>query len=147
MEKKLHALDLTKEFPRSPRATLGGYVLAARAVDKCRASLAGTVGEYHYDCPLDNIFLGFAGIKGDDLKAFVATGASDDEVGEWIGKNATPRPRVEVVKWNNEWRCKRISELADGLQEFMEDYIPQNLPAGRAVHFFFEIFDIEEKRA
>ena len=26
-----------REYPRSPRETLGGYVLAARAVDKCRA--------------------------------------------------------------------------------------------------------------
>ena len=33
---KLLARDLRdgKEFPRSPRATLAGYVLAARAVDK-----------------------------------------------------------------------------------------------------------------
>ena len=37
---KLLARDLRddKEFPRSPRETLGGYVLAARAVDKCRTS-------------------------------------------------------------------------------------------------------------
>jgi len=40
---KLLARDLRngKEFPRSPRETLGGYVLAARAVDKCRAVLVG----------------------------------------------------------------------------------------------------------
>jgi len=36
---KLLARDLRdgKQFPRSPRTTLGGYVVAARAVDKCRA--------------------------------------------------------------------------------------------------------------
>ena len=52
---KLLAPDLRdgKEYPRSPRATLGGYVLAARAVDKCRAVLAGCQGEYHSNCPLD----------------------------------------------------------------------------------------------
>lgn len=43
---KLLAKDLTKEFPRSPREMLGGYVLAARAADKCRAVLAGTAGDY-----------------------------------------------------------------------------------------------------
>jgi hypothetical protein len=37
---------MAKEYPRSPRETLGGYVLAARAVDKCRAVLAGRQGEY-----------------------------------------------------------------------------------------------------
>jgi Domain of unknown function (DUF5069) len=38
---KLFARDLRngKEFPRSPRETLAGYVLAARALDKCRADL------------------------------------------------------------------------------------------------------------
>ena len=46
---KLLARDMRdgKEFPRSPRATLGGYVLAARAVDKCRAVLVDWQGEYH----------------------------------------------------------------------------------------------------
>jgi hypothetical protein len=43
---KLLARDLRdrKEFPRSPRQTLAGYVLAARAVDKCRAVLVGGKG-------------------------------------------------------------------------------------------------------
>ena len=56
---KLLAPDLRdgKEYPRSPRATLGGYVLAARAVDKCRAVLAGCQGEYHSNCPLDQRWL------------------------------------------------------------------------------------------
>ena len=40
---KLLACDLRngKAFPRSPREMLGGYVLAARAVDKCRAVFVG----------------------------------------------------------------------------------------------------------
>ena len=54
--------------PRSPRTVLGGYVVAARTLDKCRAVLASTNGEYHFDCPLDNFFLGFVGITADDFK-------------------------------------------------------------------------------
>ena len=42
-----------KEFPRSPRGKLGGYALAARALDKCRAALVGWQGEYFSNCPLD----------------------------------------------------------------------------------------------
>jgi len=144
--KKL-ALDLTKDFPASPHAMLGGYVLAHRCVDKGRAELAGTAGEYHFDCPLDNFFLGFAGIKGADLRDFLATGADNDAVSAWIQKNAK-RERIEVIKWNNEWRYKRISELPDGLQEFMEDYIPKNVPQNviRHLRYFFDIYDCEEKR-
>jgi hypothetical protein len=33
------ARDLSKDFPRSPRETLAGYVIAARTLDKCRAAL------------------------------------------------------------------------------------------------------------
>jgi len=38
---------MEKNSPRSPRAKLAGYVLAARAVDKCRAVLLDWQGEYH----------------------------------------------------------------------------------------------------
>ena len=145
--KKL-ALDLTKTHPASPHAMLGGYVLAKRCVDKGRASLAGTAGEYHFDCPLDNHFLGFAGIKGADLGEFIATGADDEEIGKWITEHAKKRERIEIIKWNNDLRYKRISELPDGMQEFFEDYIPANVPGALIHHvrYFFDIFDAEEKR-
>jgi Domain of unknown function (DUF5069) len=143
---KALSLDLTKTPPSSPRKLLGGYVLAARALDKCRADLNGTIGEYDFDCPLDNIFFGFAGIKGADFKAFVATGASDEEVGAWIKANALQKEREEVVLWNNKLRYKTLDQLEPRMQLFFEDYIPQNLPEGRVVNFFFDVFDIEEKR-
>jgi hypothetical protein len=145
--KKL-APDLTKGFPDSPHAMLAGYILAKRALDKCRAELAGTAGEYHFDCPLDNFFFGFAGLKGADFKEFVATGADDEAVAKWIEQHATKRPRIEIIKWNNEWRYKRLSEAPEGIQEFMEDYIPKNVPRAVIHHirYFFDVFDTEEKR-
>jgi hypothetical protein len=145
---KILAKDLSRDFPRSPRETLAGYVIAGRTLDKCRATLVGTNGEYHFDCPLDNIFFGFAGIVSEEFKAFVATGASDEEVAKWIEEKAKKRPRIEIIKWNNEWRYKRISEIPDGMQEFMEDYIPEFVPAHLRHHidYFFDVYDAEEKR-
>jgi hypothetical protein len=145
---KILAKNLSKDFPRSPRETLAGYVIAGRTLDKCRATLIGTNGEYHFDCPLDNIFFGFAGIVSEEFKAFVATGASDEEVAKWIEEKAKKRPRIEIIKWNNEWRYKRISEIPDGMQEFMEDYIPEFVPPhlGHHIDYFFDVYDAEEKR-
>jgi uncharacterized protein DUF5069 len=143
-----YAKDLTKDFPRSPRETLAGYVLAARALDKCRAELNGTPGEYHFNCPLDNTFFGFAGISGEEFRNFVATGASDKEVADWITQHAQQRPRIEIIRWNNDLRYKRLSELPDELQEYMEDYIPQFVPPHLIPHvdYFFDVYDAEEKR-
>ena len=140
------SLDLTKEFPRSPRETVGGYVIAGRMLDKCRAVVAGTNGEYHFDCPLDNMLLSFVEISADDFKAFVATGADDAGMAEWLQANAKKHPNAEIVQWNNDLRDMRISSMPIELQEFLEGYIPENIPAGKIVRVWFDVYDIEEGR-
>ena len=145
---KLLARDLRngKEFPRSPRETLGGYVLAARAVDKCRAVLVGRQGEYHSNCPLDQTWLKFAEIDYNAYRSFVATGATDDEVAAWIGEHAKKRSRAEVIVWNNHQRDLRLSDLSPELQEYMEDTIASVVPRNRVVRSFFDVYDFEERR-
>ena len=145
---KLLARDLRggKEFPRSPRATLGGYVLAARAVDKCRAVLVERQGEYHSNCPLDQRWLKFAEIDYDDFRALIATGATDDEIAEWIGEHAKKRSRADIVAWNNKERDLRLSDLPAELQEFMENYIQRYVPRNRIVYHWFDVYDLEEQR-
>jgi hypothetical protein len=85
---KRWAKDLRSESPRDPEEELGGFPGAARCVDKCRATLLGWQGEYMYACPMDQQFLNAAGIGANELKQFVATGASDDEVAQWIEEHA-----------------------------------------------------------
>src|SRR2546430_10554074 len=94
--------DLTKEPPRSPKTRVGSYAILGRTIDKCRALLWGNIGEYHFDCPLDNMLFGFKGIKGDDFKAFVETGASDDEIAKWVDRNGTPKSEEEKRAWAEE---------------------------------------------
>lgn len=146
MKTMIDALDLTTSFPRSPRVSLGGYIIAARALDKCRAVLAGTAGEYHFNCPLDNFFFDFAEIDGEAFKEFVATGADDKAVGEWITENAKEQSQEDIVQWNNDLRYKRISEMPANLQVFLEGYIAENLPANKVVYHWFDVYDIEEQR-
>lgn len=145
---QLLARDLRngKEFPRSPRETLGGYVLAARAVDKCRADLVGRQGDYHSNCPLDQQWLKFAEIDYQAFRSFLATGATDDEVVAWIGVHAKQRSRAEIVVWNNRLRDQRLSDLSPELQEMMEDYIASSLPRNRVVYHWFDVYDLEEQR-
>jgi hypothetical protein len=142
----LLALDLTRTYPSSPRVTLAGYVIAQRCLDKCRSVLAGTAGEYHSGCPLDMMWLEYAGIAYEDFKSFVATGATDAEVAAWILEKHTARPQIEIIKWNNALRYKSIDQLPDGLQEYMEGYIPQFIRKNRPVYVLFDVYDIEEQR-
>jgi hypothetical protein len=93
------AKNLTKEPPRSPRERLGGYVILGRTLDKGRALLAGTIGEYHFDCPLDNMLFGFKGVIGDDVKELLETGAYDEDVLAWLDTNGTPKSHEEIREW------------------------------------------------
>ena len=95
------APDLTQHPPRSPRVRLGGYAILARCLDKCRASLAGKNGDYHYACPLDMRFFDFAGINPEALKAQVANGLGDGELLVWISANASSkRGDPEIAQWS-----------------------------------------------
>jgi len=96
------AKDLTKEAPRSPRIRLGGYVILARTTDKCRAFLTGNIGEYHFDCPLDNILFGFKGVTGDDFKAQVQSGATDEELAAWVTAHGTAKTAEEIKAWGDQ---------------------------------------------
>ena len=95
------AKDLTKEAPRSPRVRIGGYALLARMADKGRATINGTVGEYHFDCPLDNMLFGFKGVKGAEVKPLLEAGKSDEEIAKWLDTHGTPKTPAEVKAWSD----------------------------------------------
>ena len=63
----MNAPNLTQRPPRRPRVRLGGYVIFARIIDKGRAKLAGTAGEYIYNNPMDRHWFRFTGITPEAL--------------------------------------------------------------------------------
>jgi hypothetical protein len=103
------ALDLNFTSPRSPYARLTDEfpVVAARLVDKCRADLLGQNGSYHYDCPMDRQFFEVAGLDSHSVRAFVATGATDEEVGFWMISHAKA-PREQFLKWSRRFRSNPL---------------------------------------
>ena len=82
------ALDLSTEEPRSPGDALGGFEGGKRALDKCRATLAGTQGEFMFNCPMDQRFFRATGISAEEFKAEVGRGASDEEMDRWVSEHA-----------------------------------------------------------
>ena len=96
----INAKDLTKEAPRSPYELINGFAILARCLDKCRATIAGTSGEYHFNCPLDKTLFGFKAIDAEAFKAAVEAGATDEEIGKWVFDHGVAQTEDEIKAWS-----------------------------------------------
>jgi hypothetical protein len=129
MNQTVAGKDLTKEAPRSPKTRVGGYVILGRTLDKCRALLAGNIGEYHFDCPLDNMLFGWKGVTGDDFKAEVEKGASDEEMATWVDAHGTSKTDEEKRAWREEVMAANPYENPEKREWYEEQMKPLNLDA------------------
>ncbi len=136
------AKDLTKVAPRSPKIILGGYAIIARTIDKCRASIAGTIGEYHFDCPLDNQLFGFKGIKGDDFKAYVAEDHTDDEIVAWVNANGQSKTDAEIAEWTKSVMANNYSGLPEKKAWLEGENARVGLPKDATLFDFLDADDV-----
>ncbi|MGA7273521.1 MAG: DUF5069 domain-containing protein [Candidatus Udaeobacter sp.] len=120
MKKQVTGKDLKREAPRSPHIRAGGYAILGRTIDKCRALVAGNIGEYHFDCALDNMLFGFKGVKGNDFKAQIEQGAGDEEIVEWLNQSGEKKTAAEIKRWSERMEA---SSLYDDLEK--HDYFVQ----------------------
>lgn len=120
MSTPIIARDLTKQAPHSPRERLAGFAIANRAVDKCRASVAGTLGEYRYDCPLDNVLFSFKGITGEQFKTAVQASTNYEDVGAWLQTNGTAKTPAEIKTWSDETEASSLMKNPATRSYFIE---------------------------
>jgi hypothetical protein len=135
--------DLTKQPPRSPRVRLGGYVILARCLDKGRATIAGKNGEYHFNCPLDQRFFNFVGIKAAALKKQLAAGKGDGEILAWIEANAKPkRAEAEVAAWSAfaEARVPADPESREYFNGLHQKFAPKR----EDITTWFDLLDVDD---
>lgn len=142
---QLFAPDLRTGFPRSPNASLGGYVLLPRIIDKCRATLAGTNGEYNYNCPLDRRFFDFAVVDADAFRAEVAQGKTDEELLDWIKPNSAGKSDAEIGAWTYQTRWARPEDPQH--KAYFEQLRTQVVPNRYDVETWFQLLDAEEGRS
>jgi Domain of unknown function (DUF5069) len=121
MSTAIVARDLNKQVPHSPRERIGGFVIAARSVDKCRASLAGKLGEYHYDCPLDNVLFNFKGITARQFTAAVTGAADYKKIGDWLQMNGTPKTAGEIKVWSDGVEASSMNKDPEKRAYFIEN--------------------------
>jgi len=121
MKKKVTGKDLKKEAPRSPRIRVGGYAILGRTIDKCRALVAGNIGEYHFDCPLDNMLFGFKVVEGDDFKAQIEQGASDQDMVEWLNQSGEKKTPAQIMRWSEKMEASSLYDNLEKWDFFVEE--------------------------
>lgn len=100
----MESKDLAIQAPRSPYETINGFAILPRTIDKCRADLAGTIGDYHFNCPLDRMLFEFKDLSADEFKEFVKTGADDESIGKWVFEHGNPKTIGEISAWSQAFR-------------------------------------------
>jgi len=140
-----NSFDLTQRPPRSPRVTLGGYVLLPRILDKCRASIAGKLGEFRFGArSMDRHFLNFTGIDEAAFKAEVATGKSDSEMLAWVQANAKPsREPWEVAQWSN-YQIQRSSDSDAETLQFFAEAVAKFSTTREDIKTWFDLLDLDD---
>ena len=129
------AKDLTKQAPASPRTRIGGYAILSRSADKGRATLAGTNGEYHFDCPLDKSLFDFKGVTGDQVKELLVAGASDADIAAWLDANGTPKTAEEIKAWSDNAEAYSLYSDPEKREWFLEQTKSVGLDGSKASLF------------
>ena len=137
-------MDLRTQVPRSMRTTLAGWVHLARMIDKCRATLAGTEGEYIDPCPMDERLLDFAGITSEQFTAAVEANATDQGVIEWFRRTAKPHEPDELDAWN-QGLLRRGPSSPESAARFKR-YLNAVDPSRTDISAWSDLQDLEEGR-
>lgn len=127
------------------RATLEGYVHLARMIDKCRAVLAGTEGEYIYPCPMDFRLLEFAGLSDAQFTEAVKRNQTDERVAAWFRGAAKPHTPAELNEWN-EMMLQRGPSSPESAEKFNK-YRDAVDPSRTDLTAWSDLQDLEEGRA
>ena len=143
MNTKVIGKDLTKESPRSPSIRVGGYAILGRTLDKCRALIAGNIGDYHFDCPLDNMLFGFKGVKGADFRAQVENGASDQDMVDWLNRNGEEKTPEEIKRWADEVEASSLYNHPEKQEFFSEEVKKLGLDPEKTTTF--EWLEVDDK--
>lgn len=139
----MNAPDLTRRPPRSPCVRLGGYTILPRLLDKARAVLAGTEGDYRYDNPNDGHFFHFTGITPEALLEKVRTGAGDWEILVWI-KESAPRKHdaFAIAQWSHWTETVGLNDVEG--REWYTEQIARLNPEREDLRGTFDYLDLDD---
>lgn len=136
-------MDLTKEFPRSVHEKMHGIVQLARTTDKAKALAHGNVGEYHYNCGMDQAVFGFLGIDHEKYLDVVKNAKSDADIDAYAATFVSLKSKDDIEAWNHQW----VNSTPTGESlEYMTNLRKQLAPDRDDITTWADVLDLDEKR-
>jgi hypothetical protein len=90
-----------QNFPRSPKALLGGIAHLGRFIDKIRLRDAGQIQDYNYiTVGFDKYLVDFLGIDAKAFERQVLAGGIDEELLAWVKVNGRKPSSQEIAQWS-----------------------------------------------
>ena len=91
-----------KQYPRSPKALLGGIAHLGRFIDKIRLRNAGRIQDYNYmTVGFDKSLIDFLQIDPKMFEQRVLAGGSDEDLLEWVGAHGRKHSDQEITQWSH----------------------------------------------
>jgi hypothetical protein len=113
-------VDLTKpgNYPRSGRETLGGVAFLPRTIDKMRAHIAGTAGEYVAMRGLSNRVYTLFGVTAEQFLEIVRDNPDDLGVLRALQEQAPNKPTLLDLEQHNQGVLNAGPSNEEGLARF-----------------------------
>jgi hypothetical protein len=136
-------MDLTKTTPRSVGETMLGVVQLARATDKAKALTHGNIGEYKYDCPMDQGLFEYLGIDPKAYLQVVKDSKSDADIESYAKIFVARKDPRNLEAFNKKWLA--TVPTGESLKHF-EELRTKIAPTRLDVVSWSDLLDLEEGR-
>ncbi len=138
-------MDLTKAYPRSGREKIAGLMMIGRSVDKAHAHLAGTLGEYIYDCPMDRRVFDFLGTNAEEVADAVRQADDDEQIVAFVWAKLAGKTTEAVEAWNAAFMAIK-PDLSRPAYADAVAAVQRRAPHRTDITHWVDLIDVEEGR-
>ena len=139
--------DYTKQgnYPRSGRDLVGGIVFLGRTIDKTRAHIAGTAGEYVALRGLSNRVFELFGVTPEQFQEAVEKNDTDEGVVRWLEQHGK-KPTAQEIEAHNTTVLERGPADEAGMQRFRANLEKLGFGDRTDIKTHIDAEDLEEGR-
>ncbi len=139
-------VDLNRRAPRSPYNTdVYGMVHLARLIDKGRAYVGNTLGEYFYaeDSGMDRMALGFLGVSADEFTGALKKYSTDAEIESWLKDNYA-KSESEIEAFNE--KITNMGPENERYQAMMDRMLKKLGAEDSNINTWFAVMDLDDEK-